>query len=260
MVITGAASGIGAALAFACAQRGATVIAADIDADGAGRTAASIGSAAIARHLDVTDRSEFADLVGEVVEEHGSLDMLINNAGTALAAPFELTELDRWDRMIDVNLRGVINGTHFAYAPMRRQGSGTIVNVASLGGLVPGPLRSAYCAAKFGVVGATLSLRTEAQRHGIVVTLACPGAVRTPIFERADIVGLDLDETRRRLQTTEMMSPNEAATRILRGAARGRAVVPLDRTVRLFWGVYRASPSLYLKVVSRLTAAQGAQS
>lgn len=127
---------------------------------------------------------------------------------------------------------------------MRAQGFGHIVNVASAAGLVPAPVRTAYTTSKYGVVGLSLALRLEAAVRGVKVSVACPGAVRTPIFATADVAG-DRDAIQRHLAKVRFMQPPEAARRILAGMARNQAVITLDAQVRWLWRLYRQSPAAF---------------
>src|SRR5215469_16417765 len=167
-IVTGGGSGIGAAIARALAARGATVVIADIDEPAAKAVAGAInaagGQASIAV-LDVRDAVAVADLVSQTAAGHGELGLMFNNAGIAVGGPVEQLTLDHWDRVLDVNVRGVVHGVHAAYPVMLRQGHGHIVNTASLAGLVPGPGLAPYAAAKHAVVGLSLSLRAEGARR-----------------------------------------------------------------------------------------------
>lgn len=182
-LVTGAGSGIGRALACELARRGYLVHATDIDGERAARTAALAGAGARSGLLDVRDAAAFAACVAGIVAEHGRLDMLVNNAGIPISGEVQDLSLAHWDRAIDINLRGVVHGVAAAYPDMRRRGSGTIVNVASIAGLSPGALGVPYATTKHAVVGLSRSLRLEAERYGVRVSALCPGAVETPILD-----------------------------------------------------------------------------
>ena len=179
-IVTGGASGIGLALGTALVQRGWHVVLADIQ-DVAGKehadrlTRRGPGSA-IGAYVDVRDAEGVAGLVESTHAEHGRLDLMVNNAGIAIAGEPEELDLVHWDRIIDVNLRGVIHGCQAAYPLMLRQGQGQILNVASVAGLIPSLGQMApYAATKFGVVGLSRGLRTAGADHGTRVTALCPG-------------------------------------------------------------------------------------
>jgi len=167
-IVTGAASGIGQALAGALVARGDTVVVADVDKDGAERIAGDLSErgpgAATAAVVDVRDADAVQALVDQTRDRHGRLDLMVNNAGIAVGGDCRELLLAHWDRVIDVNLRGVVHGVQAAYPVMVEQGSGHIVNTASLAGLLPSPGATPYAMAKHGVVGLSLSLRAEAAR------------------------------------------------------------------------------------------------
>ncbi|NTV93687.1 MAG: SDR family oxidoreductase, partial [Chlorobiaceae bacterium] len=152
-IVTGAASGIGFALASGLIKRGVRVWAADIDAAGVARAAASLGPGVHPVRLDVCDAAAFRDLVDGVARETGRVDFLFNNAGILHSGKVHEFDVEQCNRIIDVNICGVVNGTLAAYSLMVRQRGGHIVNTASLAGLVPAPLLSMYAMTKHAVVG-----------------------------------------------------------------------------------------------------------
>jgi NAD(P)-dependent dehydrogenase (short-subunit alcohol dehydrogenase family) len=183
-IITGGASGIGRALGEELARRGAEVVLADLQADGAAEAAAHIranGGKARAVLLDVTDFASVDQLVQETVAASGRLDYLFNNAGIVVAGEAHFYQIEDWHQVINVNLFGVANGVQAAYPIMRKQGFGHIVNTASVAGLVPVGGLLSYSASKHAVVGLSTSLRMEAELVGVRVSALCPGAVETPI-------------------------------------------------------------------------------
>ncbi len=207
VVVTGAGSGIGAALVRALARRGAKVIASDLDGAAAARVAEETG--AEAARVNVTRPNEVGELVRDVATRHGRLDCFVNNAGIGVGGELhELTD-DDWRRVLDVNLFGVLNGVRAAYAQMRAQGHGHLVNVASIAGLVPYALALPYTTSKHTVVGLSLALRAEAADHGVKVSVVCPGAIENPDLDpqpaarrwrpraRAPVGAQELDQRRR---------------------------------------------------------------
>ena len=134
-IVTGAGSGIGAALCRALVSAGVTVACTDIDGDAAERTAAALGANARPARLDVTDAAAVQAAVDEVVDRAGRLDLMFNNAGIVWGGDTELLALDQWNAIIDVNIRGVVHGVTAAYPVMIRQGHGHIINTASMAGL-----------------------------------------------------------------------------------------------------------------------------
>lgn len=181
-IITGAARGIGLATAIRFAEEGARVVLCDVD-----ESAGSIAEAAVKKFsspsfflkLDVTDRTDSERLVQKVVQEFGQIDILINNAGvTADAQLLKMTE-EQWDRVIDVNLKGVFNCTQAVAAIMVQQGRGKIVNAASVSGLYGNFGQTNYSATKSGVIGMTRVWARELGRKRICVNAVAPGFIQT---------------------------------------------------------------------------------
>ena len=254
-VVTGGASGIGRALCEELAHEGAaTAVVADIDTPRAARVAAEIGAHgghAQARHVDVSRPESVQALVDGVARDLGRLDYFFNNAGTTICGEVRDMALSHWQHILEVDLWGVIYGTTAAYRVMLDQGHGHIVNIASLDGLAPMPMSTPYTAAKHGVVGLSTALRLEAAGLGVKVSVACPGAVRTEVFERAAYVRLDAEAVRQAMVTEfKMMEPARCARHILRGVARNQNII-LDGAPhnRLFWWVQRLCPDLYGKLM-----------
>ena len=253
-IITGGASGIGAALSRAMVARGDTVVAADIDAEGAELHAKHLNETgpgrAWAAPLDVRDASAVQDLVDQVVRTEGRLDVMVNNAGIGIGGEMAELSLAHWDRAIDVNLRGVVHGVQAAFPVMVRQRRGHIVNTASLAGLVPAPLLTPYSMTKHAVVGLSLSLRPEAASHGVRVTAVCPGFTDTPILDKAgpeDLPKPALAERGREMATKAQRHLYDAdllAADILRGMDRNKALVVAPRSARVAWRAVRLAPGL----------------
>jgi NAD(P)-dependent dehydrogenase (short-subunit alcohol dehydrogenase family) len=256
-IVTGAASGIGRALAGALARRGCTVVLADVDEAGVKDAAGALEAAEPRRAsgvaLDVTDAQAVAALVEATAAEHGHLDFLFNNAGIAVAGPVRELTLAHWNRTIDVNLRGVVHGVVAAYPIMIRQGRGHIVNTASLAGLVPSPMLAAYGMTKHGVVGLSESLRMEAADLGVRVSVVCPGVIDTPLLDKGnppDLPRLSHEPNARRLLTSMIGRAYPAAALaedVLDGVARNRPVIVAPRHARIPWRVYRLSPRLIIE-------------
>jgi NAD(P)-dependent dehydrogenase (short-subunit alcohol dehydrogenase family) len=257
VVVTGGASGIGLALGTQFASAGAHVVLCDIDGDAAGREADRLsaairsGGSAVGCHLDVTDRPAFRTVVRDVVERHGRLDVIVNNAGISLGGPTHEFGAAAWDRIIDVNLRGVVNGVLAAYPQMVGQGHGHIVNTASGAGLVGLPFVVAYSATKHAVVGLSMALRPEARLHGVRVSVLCPGAVDTPILDQSpprDLPpGPSRPVTAREYLGVVHQRP-VPAERFARSASRSiaanEAAIVAPRTARSLWYLHRMAPRL----------------
>jgi NAD(P)-dependent dehydrogenase (short-subunit alcohol dehydrogenase family) len=248
-IVTGGASGIGKSLVHALHRAGARVVVADLNGAGAEATAAALGTRARAARVDVTDAAAVQALVDETERREGRVDLMFNNAGIALFADARDTDLADWNRIIDVNLRGVVHGVAAAYPGMVRRGSGHIVNTASVAGLVPTPSMIAYVASKHAVVGLSLTLRAEAARLGVRVTVVCPGLIETPIVQATKIVG----PTRERLIADlpfKLHSPDRLAEAVLRGVKSNRAIVPFTAAARTSWLLHRLSPRASLALSS----------
>jgi NAD(P)-dependent dehydrogenase (short-subunit alcohol dehydrogenase family) len=268
ILVTGAASGIGRALAETLAASGARVYAADInivpaEVGGSGKDGDTLES----RRLDVTKAGEFQNLVNQIARETGRLDYLFNNAGIGVAGEAHELPLPAWTACLDVNLRGAVHGILAAYPLMVRQGGGHIVNIASLSGLVPVGLMAAYSMTKHGLVGLSNSLRLEARASGVRVSVVCPAAVETPMLDAQPPTGVGADfwmpNIRRYL--TALAGPPYPVDRliadILRGVQKNRGVIVAPARGRAVWRLARWFPGLVelvsARAVTRERAAAG---
>jgi len=182
-LVTGGGSGIGEAIAARLAAEGAHVYIGDIDDANAERVAADVGAKAL--HLDVTDPASGR----AAIEEIGTLDALVNNAGNDEFAFFTDTDPDLWERVLAVNLRGVLACTHAALPGMQAAGYGRIVNIASEAGRVGSKGSAVYSAAKGGVIAFTKVMARENARYGITANAIAPGPIDTPLLRRAEELG-----------------------------------------------------------------------
>jgi NADP-dependent 3-hydroxy acid dehydrogenase YdfG len=203
VVITGASSGLGEATARLLARQGATVALAARRADRIDALATEINEAggngkAMAVATDVAKREQVKALLHAVVEKFGKVDVMLNNAGLMPLAPLEDLKTDEWDQMIDVNLKGVLNGIAAALPYMKEQKSGHFINVSSVYGHKLGPDATVYCATKFAVRALSEGLRQEVKPYNIRTTVISPGAVATELLEHIS------DETIQ-LQTKEFV-------------------------------------------------------
>ncbi len=257
-LVTGAASGIGAALAVALHAAGAKVVLADIDGEGARRQAMAIGADAdTAVTLDVTDRSLFASVVTATVERHGRIDYLFNNAGIAIVGNTLAMEGNDWDRLLDVNIRGVVHGVEAVYPLMVKQQllggwRGHIVNTASISGLIPAPGFTAYAMTKHAVVGLSLSLREEARRYGVRVSAICPSVIGTPMAEHAQLLGDSVPVKDKVQGFVRLPGADYCARKALKGVRRNRALIPVTPAAHIGWRLYRLWPGLLRPVTRRL--------
>ena len=182
-LVTGAASGIGRAIADDLAARGARVLLADQDESAGAAAAAALPGALFAR-ADIASRADCAAVVERIVAEWGGVDILVNNAGLQHVSPVEDFPEDRWEHLIRVMLIGPFLLTRYAIPHMYAQGWGRIVNVSSLHGLVASPFKSAYISAKHGLNGLTKTVALEAGGRGVTVNAICPSYVRTALVEQ----------------------------------------------------------------------------
>jgi NAD(P)-dependent dehydrogenase (short-subunit alcohol dehydrogenase family) len=256
-IVTGAGSGIGAALCRALASAGADVVCTDVDGDAAERTAAAIG--ARAARVDVTDPAGVQSAVDEVVNRAGRLDLMFNNAGICWGGDTELLTLDQWNAIIDVNIRGVVHGVAAAYPVMLRQGNGHIVNTASMAGLTAAGQITSYVTTKHAVVGLSLALRSEAVSRGVGVLVVCPAAVETPILDKGSVGGFVGRDYFLQAQGGKPYDADRLAHDILRAVEKNKAVLVKPRIARGQWLFARLAPTLMNRMSMRFIEGQRAK-
>ncbi|GAA1939525.1 glucose 1-dehydrogenase [Agromyces allii] len=191
-LVTGGARGLGAAYVRALHAAGARVVIADLLRDEGEALAAELGSDARYVHLDVTDEDSWALATASALDAFGSIDVLVNNAGIANAAPIEHLTLAKWDAVIAVNLTGVFLGCRAVVPAMKARGSGSIINISSVEGMRGSPGLHGYTASKFGVRGLSQSLAVELGTFGIRVNSVHPGLILTDMTTRIDPSKLDI--------------------------------------------------------------------
>jgi NAD(P)-dependent dehydrogenase (short-subunit alcohol dehydrogenase family) len=256
-VVTGAGSGIGAATARLLARHGAKVHVADLNAGAASAVAREIGGGATDHAVDVSRPEEVEALAKAVFDDGGRVDILHNNAGIGHGGDLEQTTFEDWQRVIGVNLLGVAYGVQ-AFAPrMLEQGHpATIVNTASMAGLMPIARMAPYCASKFGVVGMSESLDAELRGRGIRVVAVCPGIIRTPIIREGILRGqLGADQEKIvAFYDKRGVSPDTVAADVLSAIARPRLIVvsPPSQVLPLYL-LHRLSPRLAQPLARAMT-------
>ncbi len=250
-VVTGAGSGIGRATAHALAANGARVAICDVDRTRVDAVAAELGERLLlARTVDVADREQMAAFAAAVHEHAPAADIVVNNAGVAVAGNFIETSLDDVDWLLGINLRGVVYGCHFFAPPMAKRGRGQVINISSIFGIFPAPRSTAYVASKFAVLGFSQSLRAELEPHGVGVTAICPGMIATRIVADSRTAG---EATRVRSKIIETFKnrgapPSKVADAILDAVRTNPAVRTVGTDARVLAAMFRASPKLATKI------------
>ncbi len=253
-IVTGGASGIGRALAEELAKRGCEMVLADRQfalAEEAASGIRALGGKATAVELDVTDFPALQRLVQDTVTRNDRLDYMFNNAGIAMGGRVQDYGIQEWNQIIDVNLRGVVNGVQAAYHVMMKQGFGHIINTASITGLMPTPGQAPYSMTKHAVVGLSLSLRAEAALSGIRVSVLCPGAIRTPILYGGGKYGKMLrdvpqEKIHQMWERLRPMEPGDFAKKVIDLVAKNKPIIVEPPWYRGLWWINRVSPRLAL--------------
>ncbi|KAF0962186.1 SDR family NAD(P)-dependent oxidoreductase [Rhodococcus sp. T7] len=257
VVITGAGSGIGRALALDLARRGARLAISDMDTVGLAETARqaeALGAEVKSDHLDVTQREAVLAYADEVRAHFGEINQVYNNAGIAYHGEFEKSEFKDIEKIMDVDFWGVVNGTKAFLPHLIASGDGHVVNVSSLFGLLSMPGQSAYNSAKFAVRGFTESLRQEMliAKHPVKVTCVHPGGIKTAIARNATAgPGEDLDTFAKFFdQKLARTTPEAAAETIVTGVRKGKARVLIGADAKFLDAWVRLVGPSYQRVVA----------
>ncbi len=255
-LITGAGSGIGRGLAQCLAERGCHLALADIHEAGLAETAAVLAHTGVpcSQHvLDVADRAAVSAVPARVLERHGRIDALFNNAGVALGGTFEQISEADFDWLMEINFHGLVRLTRACLPHLRTREQACIVNISSVFGILAPPGQSAYCASKFAVRGFSMALRHELQGSGVSVTVAHPGGVATQIAKNARLAE-QMEEGQRAKQAQLAdrflrMAPLQAAQIIVRAAEREQARVLVGADAWLGALLERILPTAYGRIM-----------
>jgi NAD(P)-dependent dehydrogenase (short-subunit alcohol dehydrogenase family) len=263
-VLTGAATGIGRALASRLAGEGAALCLADINSDALEETARALASsgASVSTHVvNVADDGQVETFAREVEERHGRADVLINNAGVALHGTVEEVSLADIEWVMSINFWGTVYGVKHFLPLLKRQTGSHIVCVSSIFGIIAPPGQAAYCASKFAVRGFAEALRHELEGANVRVSTVHPGGVRTGIARSARIgAGADPskgERERQRFERLAITSPEQAAERIMRGMLRGEPRILVGRDASQLDLMQRLLPTRYWRLLRAIVERRG---
>ncbi len=247
-VITGAASGLGRAIALQLARTGGRVLVADVAMDRARETAADIeraGGQAAVVECDVGDAAQVAALADEAERRWGGTDLLVNNAGVACAGPVGDIKLDDWQWCLRINLWGVVHGCHAFVPRMKAQRGGFILNVASSAGIASFPEMGPYNVSKAGVISLTETLQGELAPYGIGVSVLCPTFFKTNLMDNFRSPAERHRKMAEAFFRRATMTAEQVAVAGLRGLERGELVIIPQRDGKAVYHAKRFTPSLY---------------
>jgi short-subunit dehydrogenase len=260
VAITGAASGIGRALAVDLARRGAHLALSDIDADGLAETVTMChgsGTKVTSASVDVADRDAVFAWADDVAGEHGRVNMIVNNAGVAVGATVERSSFDDIEWLMGINFWGVVHGTKAFLPHLKASGEGHVVNISSVFGLVSIPTQSAYNAAKFAVRGFSDALRIELEieRADVSVTTIHPGGIKTNIARNARVdesvadVGGNVTAFADEFDKLARTTPEKAARQILKAVERNRRRALIGPDAKVFDLISRLPAGVYQRLL-----------
>ena len=253
-VVTGAGSGIGAAVAIELARRGAKLAISDIDTEGLARTEESIRGVGVpvrVDRLDVTEREAVVAYADAIREHFGVVNQIYNIAGIAFMGDIEVTEFKDLERVMDIDFWGVVNGTKAFLPHLIASGDGYVVNMSSMYGLFAVQGSAAYNSAKFAVRGLTEALRQEmaVAGHPVKVTCVHPGYIKTPLVHNATAAaGLNIDALDAIFQKVAITSPERTAKIVLNAVAKNKARVLPGADAKLFDLIVRLTGSGYMRL------------
>ena len=260
VVITGAASGIGKELALQISRYGGIIIAADYDKKCLDETVKQVkdsGGAAFGYKVDISDSRQVGKFAADVKKKHGSIDMLINNAGVTLFGKFEELKIADFEWIMNINLWGAIYMTKAFLPELKDKEGAYIVNVASVFGVIGTGNQSAYCATKFGLRGFTEALQDELYSFPVNVISVLPGGIKTNIARNARIIKdgsilKDTEKLEKRLSKISKTTAAEAASAIIDGMKKGRVRIRIGSDARFLDRLQRLAPVKYNRVLAKL--------
>jgi NADP-dependent 3-hydroxy acid dehydrogenase YdfG len=255
-VVTGAASGIGRAISRKLVENGCKVHMLDINEEQLKKSASDLGNSAIPYQLDVTNYDSFKEIVSAIISSDSRIDFVFNNAGIAFAGEMTGYSIEAWNKILDVNVRGIVNSVQLIYPIMKEQRSGHIINTSSLAGLVPSGLLVPYATSKHAITGLSRSLKVEAQLFNVKVHVLCPGAVETALLDNSHPD--DMPESARigaREYLTKItgkpVSADDFAVVVLDKIAKNKELIFYPRKVKEIWNFSRFFPKKLSKLARK---------
>ncbi|RZS30405.1 NADP-dependent 3-hydroxy acid dehydrogenase YdfG [Herbihabitans rhizosphaerae] len=244
VLVTGGASGLGAAIAHRYAKDGARVLVSDVDGEAGEKTVAALGDSAAFVKLDVTSDADWTAAREWCEREWDGLDVLVNNAGVAGGGRFERISMADWEWIMAINLTGVVRGCREFVPLFKRQGSGHLVNVASLAAIMNLPAMASYNVSKAAVLSLSETLRTELSPYGIGTTVVCPGFVRTNLGARMRSADPAAERMMERLMESSSVTPDDVAEQVFQAVHSGQFMVLTHKEGRKAARLKRLMPRL----------------
>ena len=244
-VVTGAASGLGRSIALLLARSGAVVYGLDANEEGLAELVRGPCNPGVIHQvaLDVSDWGRYAEFVRKIAECSVTIDLMFNNAGITQLGESQNIPFEKWKRLLDVNLMGVIHGCHLVYPIMIAQGCGHIINTASVAGATGYATAAAYSASKAAILELSRSLRAEAKKYEVLISAVCPGYVDSGIFAQDHIIGADREAVIKDFPV-KMMSPDEAAENLLRGVMQRKETIVFPFSAKFLYILSNWAPLL----------------
>ncbi len=249
-LVTGGGAGIGRALCKELAKRGCFVIVTDINSSQADHVAKSIienGGQAKSLALDISNYRNVQKVFQAIIDEFGRLDILFNNAAVTVIGEAQDITVGHWERIVDINIKGTFYCTTESYALMVKQGFGQIVNLSSVVGLIGFPTNSFYSATKAGIITLSNSLRVEGFDKGVKVNVACPGYVKTDIYNTSPVINADKNKVWEK-PMFKMISAHKASQIILHGIERNKPIIVFPFYAKLLWWLCRINPFIFFSL------------